>query len=220
MGKIYTWPSLLSPVWVSCEDLLSQPVKKRFSGTIHLIWNSELQRDLWQTPLLFSFTPGVSKNPCLWLPTFRALLFAVCPDVPAAAPLSCANQEHSVNRDVQPAHGTAPGHLWASTRNTEIRSAPVWFASRAGPRPAADRKASQDIKCSCLSILNHCCIGCLPRVLKEGCSQESRSQDLFKMHETKVAHDNLREQFIHMSKWQKPDTLQLYNSANTGKQDH
>lgn len=78
MGKIYTWPSLLSPVWVSCGALPSQPVKKCFSGTIHLIWNSELQRDLWQTPLLFRFNSRVSRSPCLCLPTLRALVFTVC----------------------------------------------------------------------------------------------------------------------------------------------
>lgn len=35
-----------------------------------------------------------------------------------------------------------------------------------------------------------------------------------------AAHDKLRQQVIHMPKWQKPDTLQLNNSANTEKQDH
>lgn len=91
------------------------------------------------------------------------------------------------------------------------------FTWCAGLRPAADRKASQDIKSSCLSILSHFCIDCLPRVLKEGSSQKSRSQDRFKMHETKAAYDNLRQNVIHTSKWQKPDILQLYNSANTEK---
>lgn len=51
-------------------------------------------------------------------------------------------------------------------------------------------------------------------------SQKSRSQDLFKMLETKAAHDNLAQKVIHVSKWQKPDIPQPYNSANTEKQDH
>lgn len=134
---------------------------------------------------------------CFKNPGFHCVFW----NVPVAAPLSCP--PHSVNREVQPAHGTAPRHLRVSTRNTTLRWAQVWFTSCAGPRAAAHRNASHDIKCSCLSILSHCCIGCLPRVLKgEGGSQKSISQNLFKIHETKAVHDNLRQQVIHMPKWQ------------------